>query len=159
MMIRLLVIGVWVCIVTLLSSYAAVVLKAPHAHSQDAHDAHDTPPEVRATIKLRMLSVPIIHEGEHQGYVVAQFTVLADAALARRYASMAELVITDEAFKTIYGEDDVDFRKLRKQDLTKITSAIAANVNKRIGANLVEEALVQELNYVPKNEIRNGPKK
>jgi hypothetical protein len=153
-MIRLLAIGVWVCIVTLLSSYAAVVWKAPHAHSKEV----EIPPDARATIKLKMLSVPIIREGEHQGYVVVQFEVTADAALAKRYAARSELVIADEAFKTVYGEEDVDFRKLRKQDLAMLTSKIVENVNKRFGTRFAEEAFIQVLNYVPKNETRSGSK-
>jgi NAD-dependent oxidoreductase involved in siderophore biosynthesis len=154
-MIKLLVIGVWVCAVTLASSYAVVLWKSPHAHSKEA-DKHI---QARETIKIRMLSVPVIHQGEHQGYVVAQFMVTADAALAKRYATRAEMIIADEAFKTIYGEEDIDFRKLRKQDLAKITGKIVENVNKRVGSHFVEDAFIHELNYVTKAEIRNGQKK
>jgi hypothetical protein len=154
MMIKLLAIGVWVCIVTLLSSYAAVVWKAPHAHSKEV----EIPPDARTTIKLKMLSVPIIRDGEHQGYVVLQFEIIADAALAKRYAARSELVIADEAFKTVYAEDDIDFRKLHKQDLATLTRKIVENVNTRFGTHFAEEAFIDVLNYIPKNETRSGPK-
>ena len=35
---------------------------------------------------------------------------------------------------------------------------IAENVNKRLGMHVVEDVLVQELNYVPKDSVRGGMK-
>jgi hypothetical protein len=35
---------------------------------------------------------------------------------------------------------------------------VAENVNKRLGTQVVEDVLVQELNYVPKDSVRGGIK-
>ena len=35
---------------------------------------------------------------------------------------------------------------------------VAENVNKRLGAQVVEDVLVQELNYVAKDNVRGGIK-
>jgi hypothetical protein len=150
-MIRLLVAGVWVCVVTLLSSYVAANWKPQRAAAAPAPDKVEADVE---PLKLRMLSVPVIHEGEHQGYVMVQFAVTADAGLAKHHARDFEMLVADAAFRSIYGQEDVDFRKLRKQDLTKITTAIVESVNRKAGKHLVNDVFVQELNYVPKSEVR-----
>ncbi|KAB2917474.1 MAG: hypothetical protein F9K29_09600 [Hyphomicrobiaceae bacterium] len=153
-MIKLLISGLWVCVVTLLSSYVAVSW-------QSGHTTPLAPQKASATtdaIKTRMISVPVIVDGALQGYVMAQFIFTVDAKLAGRLPIKPDIYILDETFKTMYSEEKVDFRHFRKQDLPKLSKRIVESVNARIGSRLVEDVLIQELTYVSKDQARSAPR-
>ena len=42
------------------------------------------------------------------------------------------------------------------RDLDRLTTAIAVEVNRRIGAELVRHVLLQQLNYVRRDDIRTN---
>jgi hypothetical protein len=151
-MIRLILSGLWVCLVTLASTYAAVSWLAPR------------PPEAETqiqklnggleSVKTRMISVPVIGEGTIHGYVTAQFVFTVDGKAMKHLAVKPDAFLLDEAFKAIYGGDSVDFRHFTK----RVSKQIGDNVNRRLGARLVEDVLVQELNYIAKDHVRGGLK-
>jgi hypothetical protein len=66
------------------------------------------------------------------------------------------MFLLDEAFKAIYGGESLDFRHPKKQDLATLSKEIGESVNKRLGMHLVDDVLVQELNYVAKDSVRGG---
>lgn len=153
-MIKLLLCGLWVCAVTLIASYAAVSWQAPAPPAAEG-DKHFGKLDV---FKTRMISVPVIADGAVQGYIMAQFSFTVDATVVKRMSLKPDVIFLDEAFKTLYAGETVDFRNFRKQDLPGISKTIVENINKRFGIRIVEEALIQELNYIPKERARSGGK-
>lgn len=156
-MIKTVIAGVWACVVTLGASYVAVSWQgsstpAPEPESEPVHGGGVE------TVRTRMISVPVIRSGALQGYVVAQFTFTADAKTMKRISLKPDVVFLDEAFKAIYGEEAVDFRHMKKQDLPDLAKRIVESTNKRYGIHIVEDAFLQELNYVSKDGIRAGGK-
>jgi hypothetical protein len=158
-MIKLILVGVWACAVTLASSYAAVTFLSgpgPGHDSQGAdqgHGGHKADSGVEH-LRPRMISVPIIADGAVQGYAVAQFVLTVDTKELKRLSVPPEPLFLDEAFKAIYAGETIDFRRFRKQDLPGLAKRIQAGANKRYGAHLIQDVLIQELNYVPKDEAR-----
>jgi hypothetical protein len=150
-MIRIILSGLWVCVATLVSSYVAVSWQAHSAPGSAEHSAVTSKIE---NIKTRMISVPIIADGAVQGYVVAQFSFNTNVDVLKALPFKPEDVLVDEAFKTVYAGEGLDFRKLKKQDLPNLSKKIAENINKRFGNKLVEETLIQELNYMTKEQAR-----
>jgi hypothetical protein len=150
-MIRIILSGLWVCVATLVSSYVAVSWQARSAPGGAEHSAVTNRIE---NIKTRMISVPFIADGAVQGYVVAQFSFNTNVDALKALPFKPEDVFLDEAFKTIYAGEGLDFRKLKKQDLPNLSKTIAENINKRFGNKLVEETLIQELNYMTKEQAR-----
>lgn len=154
-MIKLVLSGLWVCLVTLASTYAAV----------SWHTARTPEPEVQKlfggleSVRTRMISVPVVADGAVHGYVMAQFVFTVDANAMKRMPVKPDVFLLDEAFKTIYGSDRIDFRQARKQDLPGLSKDIADNVNKRLGVALIDDVLIQEFNYVSKADVRDGGKK
>lgn len=152
-MIKLILSGIWICLVTLLSTYAAV----------SWHTAHATKPETSKhagggleTMKTKMISVPVVADGAIHGYVIAQFLFTADAAIMKRMSVKPDVFLQDEAFRVIYGGQSIDFRHFKKQDLPGLAKQIAEGVNQRMGVAVVHDVLVQELSYIDKSEVRGG---
>lgn len=151
-MIKIILAGLWACLVTLAASYAAVSWNAGHAAPEQEPERLYGGLE---TVRTRMISVPIIRSGAIQGYVLAQFSFTADAAILKRLSLKADVVVLDEAFKAIYSEDTLDLRNMQKQDLGGLVKRIVEGSNQRFGTRIVEDAFIQEFSYVTKDGIRN----
>lgn len=154
-MIKIIVAGLWACLVTLAASYAAVSWQA-------GHPVPEAEPERLygglETVRTRMISVPIIRSGAIQGYVMAQFSFSADAGVLKRLSLKADVVVLDEAFKAIYSEDEFNFRNMQKQDLDALVKRIVEGSNQRFGTRIVEDVFIHELSYINKDGIRAGKK-
>lgn len=149
-MIRLLVAGLWICVVTLAAAYAAVSFNA-------ATPEVDEPDEFFGGLdyaKTEIISVPVIDEGAVKGYVIAQFVYTIDANTKKNLSVPPDVFILDSAFRTIYEDATPDFENLEKEDLGALTTAVKEAVNKRFQADIIEDVLVEIFNFVPKNSIR-----
>lgn len=156
-MIKTILGGLWACLVTLAACYAAVSWNAGQAAAPEPEP--DRLYGGLETVRTRMISVPVIRSGGIQGYVLAQFSFTADAAILKRLSVKADVVVLDEAFKAIYSEDGLDFRDMKRLDLGALVKRIVEGSNVRFGTRIVEDAFVQELSYVTKDGVRTGNKR
>jgi hypothetical protein len=147
-MLRLVISCLWVCAVTLGSAYAMVMIKTHHAEAP----AH-APVDKIGYEKTRPINVPMIANGSVQGYVVAQFSYTANAEDKKQVNVPIEAFLLDEAFKTLYGDEKLDFRHLEKYDMAGLTKSLVEKVNVRLNNPLLKDVLVEEFNYVSKEDI------
>lgn len=151
-MIRLIGTGIWICLVTILSSYAATLWKT------------ETPPDAEVdrlfggmeSLKTNLISVPVIAHGGIQGYILAQFTFTMKSDLVRRMSVKPDVFLLDAAFRAIYRTDAAILRGAEKQDLQALMGSIKSDVNNRFGDELVSDVLIEKYNFLPKNEVRDG---
>jgi hypothetical protein len=132
------------------SAYFAVnyrMVQAANAGGEAAHASMEY-------VKTEMTSVPVIRKGAVQGYVVFQLTVAIDEEERKAKSIDPAPFIVDEAFRTLYEESDIDFTHIEKYKFAELMKGLSESVNKRIGAEIVKEVLVQQLNYVDKKDIR-----
>ncbi len=155
-MIKLILAGLWVCLVTLASTYAAISWHTKHAPQQGESQKLFGGLE---SVRTKMISVPIVGDGGIHGYVMAQFIFTVDAKVMNRMSVKPDVFLLDEAFKAIYGAQNIDFRSFKKQDLAGLSKQIAESVNKRLGLALIDDVLIQELNYIGKDNVRGGIKR
>jgi hypothetical protein len=158
--IKLVLVGLWACAITLSSCWAVVSWTAASKPAGADHGSGaDKLGSTLEHVRTKMISVPIIAEGAIQGYVIAQFIFSIDAKQLKQLSIKPEAILLDEAFKVIYAGEAIDFRNIKKQDLPAMLKSINDGVNKRFGSQLVESVLIQELNYVSKAEARLGDKR
>jgi flagellar basal body-associated protein FliL len=148
-MIKLIVSCIWICFVTAATGYAAAMWQLDHSDAAAAAAA----PEKIEYKKTRPLNVPIIAKGTVAGYVVAQFGYTLSTENAKDLAVPPEVFLLDEAFQTIYSDERLDFRHLEKYDVARLTKSLVAKVNKRMGKEVLKDVLVEELNFVAKEDI------
>jgi hypothetical protein len=154
-MMKLLFVGLWACVVSLGATYGVIQWKM----SQSApHEVEEGPGKI-AEVKTKAINVPIISDGAVQGYIIAQFIFTIDTKLMNEMPVKPDVYLLDEAFKTIYAGERVNFRQMKRQDLPALAKLLGENVNKRLGAPLVHDVLIDQLSYVPKEEVRGGIKK
>lgn len=136
-------VGVWAVVVTLGAGYAAATLKLEAGET-------DVKPKLEGLkyTSLPTMSVPVVDDGKVEGYVVVRMVYTADSAILRALASEPDPFITDEIFRTIYAEAEVDFGKLARLDLGALADEAKARVNERMGDAVVQDLLVDGLNYI-----------
>jgi len=150
-MIRILVTGLWICAITLLSSYAAVYWGT--GMRTTAKDEQYL--EGLEYQKIRPVHVPIIADGAVQGYILANLVFTADAATLRSLPVPPNTFIIDEAFRQIYTDETLDFRKLSKYDINGLLKKVRTNVNQRLGSEIVKDILVENFNFITKDDVRS----
>jgi len=150
-----LIVGIWACIVTLAGAYGGVYWRQQSAASATAAAGHEEKLEAR---KIKPITVPIISDGVLKGYISAEFTLMApksDPHGGHGPSLDPEGYVMDEAFRIIYSDNSVDFSNMQKSDLASLTSRITANVNKRLGSDLIKETLVKNFAFIPREELPN----
>ncbi|MGO4573406.1 hypothetical protein [Microvirga sp. 2TAF3] len=149
-MIKNIVTGFWICGITLASCYGAVT-----------YSAAKSVPEKKDYLvglqykKLPVMNIPIIAEGSVQGYVVANMVFTADAQTLREMPVPVEAFLQDEAFRYIYSDNTLDFRKLSRYDVTGMIASVKFNVNKRLNSEIVKEIMIENFNFVDRADIRS----
>jgi hypothetical protein len=147
-MMRLIASCVWIIVVTSASGYVSSTWRSWGAES-------GTPGRKSGNlerIKTMPINVPMIANGDVEGYIVAQFVYLADTRKLRELSISPDDFITDEAFRTLYSSE-VDFNHLQKYDLERLTKILVQKINQRMGMKIIKDVLVEEFTYVSKREI------
>jgi hypothetical protein len=147
---RLLMTGVWACIVTVGAGLAMSYWKENHAALAPKQEYA----EGLVYEKTRVIHVPMIAEGSVQGYVVARLVFTADANVLRQLPVPPEAFVVDEAFRNIYGDEKIDFKNLSRYDLAHFAQTVREHVNRRLQVDVLQDVLVQDFNYVSKDQIR-----
>jgi len=142
--------GFWVCAVTLASCYAAVTWIVGRAPAEE-----QTHYEGLQYKKLQAMNIPIVAEGAVQGYVIANLVFTADAKTLREISVPPEAFIQDEVFRHVYSDETLDFKKLSRYDVNGMIANVREKINKRLGAEIVKEILVENFNFVDKSDIRS----
>ncbi|GJE01368.1 hypothetical protein [Methylobacterium isbiliense] len=147
---RVIITGIWICAATVLSCYGMVTYGA-------GLFAPKTEPYLEGLQyqKLRAINVPIIADGAVQGYIVTTLVFTADAKLMHALPVPPNSFVIDEAFRQIYTDTDLDFRRLKKYNVTKRLAEIRQKVNERLGADVVKDVLVEDFNFVSKRDAKS----
>ncbi len=152
-MIKLLAVGIWVSMVTVGAIFGVLQLQK-HSGTGETAASEKKLEELRT----KAINVPIIGGGVIQGYMVAQFVLTVDKNVLVQVPINPEVYVLDEAFKTIYAGEQVNFQNMKKQDLPLLAKRIGENVNKRLGVEMVQDVLIDQLSYIPKKDVRGPPK-
>lgn len=155
-MVKTILIALWVCIVMASSVYAAVMFGGSKPETNAKPDEFFGGLDY---VKTDIISVPIISDGKIGGYIVAQFVFTVDGTVLRKLSVPPNLFIVDEAFRALFAGEAVDFKNMKKYDLEGLKKNIAKNVNLRFKSELVQDVLIERLNFIPLDKVRYGPKR
>lgn len=146
---RLVLVGLWVTMVALGAAFGTALYLAPQTNPAKAAAA-----PVLQSEKTRVINVPMIAGGVVQGFVAVQFAFTIDGATLKSLRVPPEIYLLDEAFRTIYTDDRLDFHHLEKYDLTKLTSHLVESTNAHLGAPLIKDVLIENFSYIEKDATK-----
>jgi hypothetical protein len=145
---KLIITGIWVCIVTLASVYFSIQMASKPVETTPVEDK----PELE-TINGEMVSFPILDDGRVRGYFLTRLTYEVDKAkVAASPVPLAD-VITDVLYTELVGNKAINLTDNRDFNLDEFRKTIIETVNKKMGEGLVVSVLVQQLDYLTKQDI------
>ncbi len=147
-MIRSLVLAIVTCLSTLSGIYGAVSLKAS-ARTAGHEDAQSK----LQVMKTRMVSIPILTDGEVLGYVVTRLQFVADTDLVKLSSIQPDVFVADEAFRQIYETAPKDMKAGRRQEMKILAENIRTGANKRIGHDVVKDVMIDSWAYLSKQDM------
>ncbi len=150
-MLKTIGLGIWAIVVALVAGYMAATWNT--GATVDVVRAEAKPSGLE-TIHPAAITVPMISDDQLRGYVVAKVAFTAEAEALRIAPTDPLPFVVDEAFRHIYTDGKVEFDHLAKYNLDKITGDIKDAVNKRLGTDLIKDVLVEELNYVDREQLK-----
>ena len=139
-------VGLWVLLISLGTSYAVATIEAGRGSQAKVEK-----PSLQLE-KTRVMNVPMIAGGAVRGFIVAQFGYTVDTAKAKSLPVAPEAFFNDTATTEIYTDDHLDFLHLEKYDVTGLTGRLVAATNRRLGAEIVHDVLIQDFTFISKEE-------
>jgi hypothetical protein len=151
-MIKFIVAGLWICA----ASIGAVFFSFQWS---GAKDAPEPPPALFGGldyVKTEVLSVPVLKQGGVVGYFLAQLVYTVEPERAKKLSVPAETLFSDELYTYLFANPGIDFTETKKLDLDQFRNGVREAINKRLGEELIHDVMIEQVDYLSKEEIRNN---
>ena len=148
---KLFLVGLWAVLVTLGAGYAVAAFQLGDTGKHEGPHLEG----LRYT-SMPTMSIPVIEEGGVTGYVVVRMVYTADAAVLRALSVKPDAFLADEIFRTFYSRSETKTGRLVRLDLEELAETARKNVNERMGDDVVEDLLVDGLNYIDAGTAGQG---
>lgn len=150
-MIKLMVAALWISIATtgaLLFSFHWA--QAPHDTSEQAEL-----PSFKGLdfVRTGIISVPVFEKGRVHGYFLTRLVFTAKAARLAQLKLPAEALLADQVYTHLYANPQIDFTHRDDLDVDAFRAGIRDGVNQRIGEELIHEVLIEQVDYLPKDQV------
>ncbi len=151
-MIKFIAAAIWVC---------AVAIGAVFYSFQTASVKADGPPPAPMLggldyIKTDIVSVPVMSDGRISGYFLTRLVYTADPKGIAKLTVPADALLTDQVYSYVYGNPLLDFANHESLDLDLFRTGLRDSINKRIGEDLIQEVLIDPVDFLSKEEIRDN---
>lgn len=107
-------------------------------------------------IKTDVLSIPLIRGSAVQGYFITRLVYTVDPEKLAKMSVPADSLIVDQVYQYIYSNPQLDFAQYETLDLEAFKTGIKDAINARIQEPVINEVLVEQIDYLSKEEIRDN---
>lgn len=150
-MIKLIGTGVWILAITLASVYFSLTMaSAPKVDTAAA--------EREAAMEFvsgYTTTVPVIGEGGVKGYLLTKLAYKANKDLAAKQVIPLPQMITDELYTLLVGQKMIDVANAGSFDLDAFRGIVKEGLNRRFGADVIEEVYVEQIDYLTTAAVQN----
>lgn len=147
-MLKLLLTGVWVCAVTLGAVYFSVQMATAPAPDEAGAKAS------LQLVKGESITIPVINDGGVNGYFLSRISLRVDKDKMAKIELPATQLMTDELFTLLAGSSMVNIANISTFDPDAFKHRIREGLNKRLDDEVVEDVLIEQLDYLSKADIR-----
>ena len=107
-------------------------------------------------VKTEMISVPVMKNQAIDGYFLARLVYTIEPEKAKALSLPADALLTDLVYTYLYANPQIDFVTRGNLDLDAMRNGIRDSVNAHVGDKLVHEVLIEQIDYLSKEEIRGN---
>lgn len=151
-MIKFIAAAIWICAATLGAVFFSFQSSSATSETEQVKPmlgGHDY-------VKTDVISVPVVKESAVTGYFLTKLVYTVDPGVMAKLSVPAESIIVDQVYSYLFGSPEIDFTQTSSFDLDAFRGHIRDAINARIGETLVHEVLVEQVEYLSKNEIRDN---
>jgi hypothetical protein len=149
-MIKFIVAALWISVAT-----TGALLFAFHSSQRDetADAAEATAFKGLDYVKTGIISVPVFDKGRVHGYFLSRLVFVADGKRLAQLKLPPDALLADRVYSHLYGNPEIDFTNRANFDVDAFRASVRAGVNERLGEELIREILVEQIDYLPKDEV------
>ncbi|KAA0699536.1 hypothetical protein DTW90_09145 [Neorhizobium sp. P12A] len=148
-MVKFIITGVWACVVALGAVYGSVWMA-----TRPAPDPAATEKAQQEYVKGESINIPVIANEQVTGYFLTTISFMMDKDKAKDLKVPLTQLTTDELFSLLVGNKMIDLSHTSNFNLAAFRDDIKKNMNERLGGEYVESVLVEQLDYLSKDEVR-----
>jgi hypothetical protein len=151
-MIKFVAAGLWLCAVTVGAVFFSFQMSTASSNPQPPApllgglDYVGTP----------VISVPVLTDKGIVGYVLARIVFTGEPAELRKLSVPAETLFADQLYTYLFSNPSLDFTQVKTLDLDALRTGIRDSINKRVGEDLIKEVMVEQIDFLSKDEIRDN---
>ncbi len=151
-MIKFVFAAVWIVAVTIGTIFFSF------SASGEKHEAGDASPFLGKLeyMKTDMLSVPVVRSGEVKGYFLSRLVYAIEPDKLKKLSLPADTLLVDQLYTYLFSNQQIDFSDPKGLDLDAMRNGLRDSINKRVGDTLVQEVLVEQIDYLTKEQIRDN---
>ena len=107
-------------------------------------------------VKGESITVPLISDGKIQGYFIGRISFLMDKEKMKGVELPMTEYMTDELFTLLVGNPMINIADPAAFKLDDFKKMVRDDLNKRLGDAYISGVLVEQLDYLSKEDIRVG---
>ena len=151
-MIKFVVAAVWIIGVTIGTIFVSYSMSA-----RPPETAGESPYNGKLEfVKTDMLSVPVVQDGAVKGYFLSKLVYAADVEKLRKLALPIDTLLVDEVYTFLFSNPSIDFSRVEGVDLNAMRNGLKDSINRRVGDDLIYEVMVEQVDYLTKEQIRDN---
>lgn len=155
-MMKLVGTGVWILAITLASVYFSLKLASAPAVDTAAAERE----AAMEFVSGYTTTVPVIGEGGVNGYLLTRLAYKANRDLAAKQVVPVQQMITDELYTLLVGKKIIDVTATGSFDLDAFRATVKEGLNRRFGADVIDEVFVEQIDYLTTAAVQNpAPKR
>lgn len=151
-MLKLIITGIWVAAVTLGSVYFSIQMAM--APDPDADEAKKK--AVQELVRGEILTYPVIAAGSVEGYFLARASFITDKTKLEEITLPIPELLTDELYTELVGDKVIRIGENRNFDLRAFKERVKTSLNRRLGSEVVLDVIIEQVDYLTKEEIQNS---
>lgn len=150
-MLKLVMTGVWVCIVTLGAVYGSIQMA--NAPVDDGENGAVKVAE--ELVRGEVTAIPVINDGKVEGYFLTRVSYVADQHKLAEINLPIPALITDELYTALVGNRVIKIGSSRGFDLEAFRKTIKETLNTRLEKDVILDIIVEQIDYLSKDDIRS----
>ncbi len=107
-------------------------------------------------VKTDMMSVPVVQEGAVKGYFLSKLVYAADVEKLKKLALPIDTLLVDEVYTFLFSNPSIDFSRVEGVDLDAMRNGLKDSINQRVGDDLIYEIMIEQVDYLTKEQIRDN---
>lgn len=149
-MLKLILTGVWVAVVTLGSVYASIEMSRPVDPAEEAAKQKAQEELVRG----EMVTFPVLEGGDVVGYFITKTSYVVDKNKMVGMTLPIPALLTDELYTALIGDRLIRVKDNRGFDVNAFRERVKGALNKRLGTDAVMDVIFEQVDYLSKDDLK-----